>query len=133
MRCFTDDVTGIPAEHPNAPKNMGLSSTQMDELVAATNTFFQTAITALAAQGKYIWQGFGAQDGVSGGPSHSSCAAYMANVCAPAWQSVPWTVQWDGTNTTMAAFLIGACRDAVLSHLCVIAVSMKSANCCVFC
>lgn len=28
-------------------------------------------------------------------------------MCAPSWQAVPMTMQWDGQNTTLAAFLVG--------------------------
>ncbi len=31
----------------------------------------------------------------------------MTELCAPAWQAVPMTMQWDGLNTTLAAFLVG--------------------------
>ncbi len=92
---FLDDINGIPNEHQNAPANMGLTPAQVDALQASTNVFAQSAITTLAAQGKYVWQAFG---GMFGGPSQSSCAAYMARVCSPSWQAVPWTVQWDGTT-----------------------------------
>jgi len=104
---FLDDVTGIPAEHGHAPANIGLTADQVTILQNATNQFAQIAIEALAAKGKYIWQAFGQQDGVGGGPSAGNCAAYMDKVCSPGYQKFPWTLQWDGKNTTLAAFLIG--------------------------
>lgn len=104
---FSDDVTGIPAEHGNAPKNIGLTSAQVAALQNSTNQYVQALIETLAAKGKYLWQAFGTQDGTSGGPSQGNCARYMAQVCDASFQNKPWLQQWDGKNTTIAAFLIG--------------------------
>ena len=109
---FLDDSQAIPQEHGDAPRNMGLSALQLAALQNDTHRFVQTAITTLAAQGKFSWQGFdgnrgGDPDEVAPAPRASNCAAYMAEVCAPGWQSVPMTMNWDGANTTLAAFLIG--------------------------
>lgn len=49
----------------------------------------------------------GDPDGAAPGPTAANCAAYMAELCDPAWQDVPMTMQHDGSNTTLAAFLIG--------------------------
>ena len=113
---FLDDVTGIPAEHDDAPRRMNLSPAQVAELQNATNAFVQAAIETLASSGKYIWQAFAAQDGVWGGPTASTCTAFMARVCAPQWQNVPWALQWDGTNQTLAAFLIGRGEVAYIGY-----------------
>jgi hypothetical protein len=113
---FLDDVTGLPAEHGAAPANMNLTPEDVAVLQNATNAFVQLAIAALAASGKYVWQAFGAQDGVSGAPSKSNCGQYMSTVCELAFQDVPWTVQWDGTNTTLAAFLIGRGEVAYIGY-----------------
>ena len=113
---FHDDSQAIPQEHPNAPRNMGLTPMQLLLAQNATYAYFNLAVAALAARGKYIWQGFngmqqGDPDGVGAAPTAATCAAYMAAVCAPAWQDVPWTVQWPAAQAdkapVLAAFLIG--------------------------
>jgi hypothetical protein len=109
---FLDDSQAIPQEHGDAPRNMGLSALQLATLQNDTHRFVQATIATLAAKGKFSWQGFdgnrgGDPDEVAPAPRASNCAAYMAELCAPAWQSVPMTINWDGANTTLAAFLIG--------------------------
>jgi hypothetical protein len=113
---FLDDSQAIPQEHANAPRNMGLTPLQLLFAQNATATFFNAAVAALAASGKYIWQGFnglqtGDPDGVGVAPTAGTCAAYMATVCALEWQAVPWTVQWPSTAAdkmpVLAAFLVG--------------------------
>ena len=75
-------LQAIPQEHPNAPTNMGLSPFQL--LVAQNDTysFVQGAISTLASNGRYIWQGFdgnrqGDPDSVASAPTASNCQAYM--------------------------------------------------------
>ena len=65
-------------------------------------------IDAAVAAGKYVWAAFGAQDGVSGGPSRASCAAWMRPRCAPAWQALARTQAADTANfnQSLAAFLV---------------------------
>lgn len=113
---FLDDSQGIPQEHANAPHNMGLTPMQLLLAQNASATFFNAAVAALAASGKYIWQGFngfeeGDPDGVGIAPTAGTCTAYMTTVCAPTWQNVPWTVQWPSTQAdkmpVLAAFLVG--------------------------
>jgi hypothetical protein len=102
----------IPQEHGDAPRNMGLSALQLATLQNDTHHFVQTIIATLAAKGKFSWQGFdgnrgGDPDEVAPAPHAANCAAYMEELCAPGWQAVPMTLNWDGANTTLAAFLIG--------------------------
>jgi hypothetical protein len=107
---FSDDVTGVPAEHDNAPHNIGMSPLQLLELQNATAAYVQLAIDVLAAKGKYVWQALqgAADDGLAAGPSQSTCAAFMETVCAPTFQNVPMTMQWStGSTQLLAAFLIG--------------------------
>jgi hypothetical protein len=109
---FLDDSQAIPQEHGNAPTNMGLSVAQLATLQNDTHAFVQLAIDSLAAAGKYIWQGFdgnrgGDPDEVAPGPNAGNCVAYMSECCDPSWQDVPMTIQRDGHNQTLAAFLIG--------------------------
>jgi hypothetical protein len=102
----------IPQEHGDAPRNMGLSALQLATLQNDTHNFVQTTIATLAAKGKFSWQGFdgnrgGDPDEVAPAPHAANCVAYMEELCAPGWQAVPMTLNWDGANTTLAAFLIG--------------------------
>ena len=108
---YADDSQAIPQEHPLAPAAMGLSPAQLLQAQNATWRFMDAAIGTLAAQGRFVWQAFnnagqGDPDSVLPGPTAASCAAWMATACAPAWQSVPMTLQTDGRNTTLAAFLV---------------------------
>jgi hypothetical protein len=91
---------------------MGLSAEQLADVQNSTHFFVQTVIDTMAAKGKYIWQGFdgnrgGDPDEVAPPPSQANCLAFMTEVCAPEWQSVPMTLGWNRLNTTLAAFLIG--------------------------
>lgn len=114
---FHDDSQALPQEHPNAPANMGLTPLQLLEVQNATYNYFNLAIKTLASNGKFIWQGFSGMqnsdpDGMGLAPTPSTCASYMATVCTPSWQDVPYTVQWSGLAPgdklpVLAAFLIG--------------------------
>jgi hypothetical protein len=109
---FLDDSQAIPQEHGDAPRNMGLSALQLATAQNDTHRFVQTVIETLARKGHYVWQGFdgdrgGDPDEVAPAPDAGSCASYMSELCAPAWQAVPMTLNWDGRNTTLAAFLVG--------------------------
>ena len=113
---FHDDSQAIPQEHPSAPANMGLTPLQLLQAQNDTYAYFNLAVAALAARGKFIWQGFngmqqGDPDGVGAAPTQGTCAAYMATVCAPSWQAVPYTVQWPRAQAdklpVLAAFLVG--------------------------
>jgi hypothetical protein len=112
---FLDDSQAIPQEHPNAPANAGLSALQLLLLQNASYEFFNAAVAQLAANGAFIWQGFngleqGDPDGVGISPTSGTCQAYMEQVCDPAWQQVPRTMQWPGAQAdklpVLAAFLV---------------------------
>jgi hypothetical protein len=94
---------------------MGLSPMQLLDVQNSTYAFFNAAISALAASGKFIWQGFngeqqGDPDGVGAAPTRSTCAAFMQTVCDPAWQTVPRTMLWPSDDAdklpVLAAFLV---------------------------
>jgi hypothetical protein len=113
---FLDDSQAIPQEHPNAPANIGLSAVQLLLLQNASYNFFNAAVAQLAASGTFIWQGFngleeGDPDGVGVSPTSASCQTYMEQVCDPAWQQVPRTMQWPSAQAdklpVLAAFLVG--------------------------
>jgi hypothetical protein len=90
--------------------NINMTDAELASLQWTTQATNQLLIETLVAQGKYDWQAFGAEDGVQGGPTSASCAAWMAQKCAPAMQGRPLTVQMDSSpanaNQTVAAFLI---------------------------
>jgi hypothetical protein len=105
---FTDDVTGLPAEHGAAPGNMRLSAAEVTAIQAATQDTNGELIAQAVAMGKYIWAAFGDQDGVSAGPSSSNCAAWMRQRCNADWQTRATTQNLDtgNVNQSIAAFLV---------------------------
>ena len=121
---FTDDVDGLPAEHPLAQARIGMTDDGLAALRFATQTTSQLLIDTLAAHGKYNWQAFGSRDTSATGPgaasrgapfglgppTPSTCAAWMRNNCAAAIQDQPMLMKMDNTpsnaNQTLAAFLI---------------------------
>jgi hypothetical protein len=105
---FTDDVDGLPNEHPDAAKNVGLTSAEVDELRAATQKTNQNMIEKLVSIGKYNWHAFATQDGVDGSFSKSTCQAFMEGRCREDFQSVPWLMQADDriADQAVAAFMI---------------------------
>lgn len=105
---FADDVTGLPAEHGAAPGNMRLSAADVAALQMATSVASQALIDAAIAAGKYVWQAFGDQDGVSAGPSAANCAAWMHQRCSADWQARATTQLYDPAhaNASLASFLI---------------------------
>lgn len=119
MDDILDDPSGFP-EHSEAVTNMGVTKDQLTQLVDAKNSFVSIAINSMASNGHYIWQAFAgaAGDDVGGGPSKSTCAAFMRRVCTPDWQNVPWTMQWPSTDKVqaLAAFLIARGPYAYVGH-----------------
>lgn len=107
---FTDDVTGFPEEHGNGPAHINMSASEVTTVDEATYVASQALIDAAVAAGKYVWQAFGAQDGVGGGPGSGAgeCASWMAARCTPAYQSVAVTHSVDNANfnQSLASFLI---------------------------
>ena len=105
---FTDDVTGLPAEHDAAPGNMKLSAADVQRQQFDTSVANGRLIDEAVAAGKYIWAAFGNQDGVGGGPSASTCAAWMHERCNDAWQARATTQAFDNNavNQSIASFLI---------------------------
>jgi hypothetical protein len=105
---FTDDVSGIPDEHGSLPARLGLTAAQVDHYRYETSIANQMLIDAAVAAGKYVWAAFGAQDGVAGGPSRSTCASWMRARCSAAWQARATTQSIDAANfnQSIAAFLV---------------------------
>eukprot|EP00475_Leptophrys_vorax_P026231 TRINITY_DN3689_c0_g1_i1.p1 TRINITY_DN3689_c0_g1~~TRINITY_DN3689_c0_g1_i1.p1 ORF type:complete len:356 (-),score=63.69 TRINITY_DN3689_c0_g1_i1:43-1110(-) len=105
---FTDDVDGLPNEHPNAAKNIGLNSTQVNDLRAATQKTSQLMIEKLVSMGKYNWHAFSTQDGVDGSFSKATCQPFMEGRCKEEFQSVPWLMQANDeiADQAVTAFMI---------------------------
>lgn len=105
---FTDDVTGLPAEHDLAPARMKLSNADVQALQRATSVTNGLLIDAAVSAGKYVWAAFGDQDGVSGGPSQANCASWMRSRCTPDWQTRATTQNFDSNNAnqSIASFLV---------------------------
>merc|ERR1712232_1141080 len=107
---FTDDVSGVPQEHPSAPAKMGLTSSEVAEIQAGTQRTSQRLIDALIEAGKYNWQAFTTGDGVGEGPTRATCLAWMRNRCSDAFQTkvaaIAMTKDAADAQQTVAAFLI---------------------------
>jgi hypothetical protein len=107
---FTDDVDGVPDEHPDVQARIGMSDVQLAALQWATSEASSALISTLVLAGKYNWQAFGASDGVGAGISAASCLAFMRAGCDPAMQGRAMTMAMDNSpanaNQSVAAFLI---------------------------
>jgi len=128
---FTDDVDGLPAEHPDVQGKIGMSDAELEALRFATQSTSSALIYALVAAGKYNWQAFGSHDtsvglGFPAPPppppgraprrarsfrapvSPTSCAASMRSGCTAAAQAAPLLQHHDRThaNQSVASFLI---------------------------
>jgi hypothetical protein len=69
---FTDDVDGVPEEHPAVQAAINMTDAQLAQLQYATLATNMLMIESLVPQQRYNWQAFGAEDGVNGGVSTSS-------------------------------------------------------------
>lgn len=107
---FSDDVDGVPAEHPNAPANTGLSPQDLADLRYATQEASMELISATTLASKYNWQAFGAGDGVPGGVSKGNCATWVRARCTAAFQGSSLIMGMDNSpanaNQTVAGFLV---------------------------
>jgi hypothetical protein len=107
---FADDVTGVPAEHPEVGVNCNLTVQDLADLQYATQATNNALIYALVASGKYMWAAFGNQDGVAQGiPSDpGACGDWLRLYCDPARQGAPLMMQFNpaAANQSVAAFLI---------------------------
>jgi hypothetical protein len=107
---FTDDVDGIPEEHPAVQGAINMTDAQLAELQYSTLATNQLLIEAFVQNGKYNWQAFGAEDGVNGGPAKGNCASWMRQMCDPVMQGRTMLMQMDSSdanrNQTVAGFLV---------------------------
>jgi hypothetical protein len=116
---FTDDVDGLPAEHPTVPAALGMSPADVATLRYGTQSMGAALIAAFTLAGKYTWQAFGSRDTSSPhapsrrgfvGVTPSSCTTFMRTHCDPAYQGRPMLMHMEAApalaNATLAAFLI---------------------------
>jgi hypothetical protein len=130
---FTDDLDGLPAEHPGVPEALGMSGAELGDLRFATQQMGSALIYSLAAVGKYTWQAFFSQDtsaplpplpagraplaspsraaAFRGPVTPATCADYMRKFCALGYQGRPLLQHHDASSTLMrnasvASFLI---------------------------
>jgi hypothetical protein len=122
---FTDDVDGLPAEHPDVQAKIGMTDQELEQLRFATQSTSSALIYALVASGKFNWQAFGSHDTSAPAPppgrrgskgarnfrgaiTPSSCAAALRAGCAIAEQARPLLQHHDAAhaNQSVAAFLI---------------------------
>lgn len=102
---FMDDP-GFPAEHSEAPVNMNLSATEVQEINAATTVALSAIFNATWAAGKYITEGF---YGVAA-LTPEQCSAAAASRCgaaAEAWMARAsfYPMNTSFTNQSLAYFL----------------------------
>ena len=114
---FADDVTGAPAEHPDVSLS---TNAEVAELQYATQATNNALVYALVAEGKYMWQAFGNQDGVAPGPPSDpgACGDWMRLYCDPAKQGAPLMMAFSpgAANESVAAFLVVRPPTAYLGY-----------------
>ena len=105
---FTDDVTGLPAEHASAPGRMKLSPAEVNDIQFATSVANGQLIDRAVAAGKYVWAAFKNQDGVGAGPTAKTCADWMRSRCTASHQTIATTQAFDTAhvNVSIASFLV---------------------------
>ena len=124
---FTDDVDGLPAEHPTVPAQLGMAPDDVATLRFATQSMGSALISALVLNGRYTWQAFGSRDTSAPhvvargfvGITPATCAAFMRTYCAPLFQARPMLMHMSVAtpavaNATLAAFLIARPPHAYL-------------------
>lgn len=122
--CFSDDDTGIGAEHVGVTDRTGLSREKIQALQLATQQVWQRALDKLVDAGGFNWQAFGSTGSFGSGPPNYNphaapntwqrmgiCAQSMRTLCGSEYQHRPMMMAaGEGNvstfNTTLAAFLI---------------------------
>lgn len=104
----TDDREGLPNEHPTVAAQLRMSAADMAALEFATQAAGQYLATALAANGKTCTDCLaGAYLANAPQPrSGSGCAPAMRRLCQPGTQGQSMFFAFDGSNATLAAFLV---------------------------
>ncbi len=104
----TDDREGLPNEHPTVAAQLRMSAADMAALQFATQSAGQYLATSLAASNKTCTDCLaGAYLANAPQPrSGSACAPAMRRLCQPASQAHSMFFRFDGSNATLAAFLV---------------------------
>lgn len=104
----TDDREGLPNEHPTVAAELKMSAAEMAALEFATQAAGQYLATALAANNKTCTDCLaGAYLANAPQPrSGAACAPAMRRLCAPGAQAQSMFFRFDGSNATLAAFLV---------------------------
>eukprot|EP00040_Diaphanoeca_grandis_P039805 m.5018 g.5018 ORF g.5018 m.5018 type:complete len:391 (-) comp3944_c0_seq1:269-1441(-) len=125
---FTDDLPGVPAEHPEVQPATNMSNDELAKLQFATQMGENYVVTSLAIAGKFCWDCVGGEDGPEGSSysmnqvpppnTPAGCARWFRYYCAPEMQGRGMFMDWactggnctdpkgDRRNQTLAAFLI---------------------------
>lgn len=104
---FTDDVSGLPAEHAQVMSRINMTSKQLEELQIATLATHSRLVTTLIAAGKYNWQAFGGGDGAGPGINQDECATFIRSRCSEEFQRRAMMMDaGHASNQSVAAFLI---------------------------
>lgn len=119
---FTDDLPGVPAEHPEVQPATQLSNASLAELQRATQSAEMALASTLAIEGKFCWDCVGGEDGPAGSsysmnqqapPNDTAgCTRWFKHYCAPKMQGRGMMMGFAGgggqqhPNQTVAAFLI---------------------------
>ena len=121
---FTDDLPGVPAEHPEVQPATRLSDAELASLQRATQTAEMSLASALAISGKFCWDCVGGEDGPAGSsysmnqlppPNDTAgCARWFRHYCRPEMQvstrlladDVP--LRWR-SHKCPAVFRVGGC------------------------
>ena len=104
----TDDREGLPNEHPTVAAQLNMSAADMAALQFATQAAGQYLATSLAANGKTCTDCLaGAYLANAPQPRRgSACAPAMRRLCQPGVQAQSMFFAFDGSNETLAAFLV---------------------------
>ncbi len=104
----TDDREGLPNEHPTVAAELRMSASEMAALEFATQSAGQYLATSLAANNKTCTDCLaGAYLANAPQPrAGGACAPAMRRLCAPGAQAQSMFFRFDGSNATLAAFLV---------------------------
>jgi hypothetical protein len=117
---FTDDLPGVPAEHPEVQPATRLSNASLAHLQRATQSAEMALASALAIRGKFCWDCVGGEDGPAGSSysmnqeappnTTAGCVAWFNRFCRPEMQGrgmmMGFAPSQPNPNETVAAFLI---------------------------
>jgi hypothetical protein len=118
---FTDDLPGVPAEHPEVQPATQLSNASLAHLQRATQIAEMELASALAIGGKFCWDCVGGEDGPAGSSysmnqeappnGTAGCVRWFNHYCRPEMQGRGMMMGFAGSNQrspneTVAAFLL---------------------------